>query len=103
MINSSSRSNERDESVGGFTITSIIDGRPDFAQSSLNSATNFARDSGDSSLRQRTRNFNPTDPISRIRSGSTSLSTAVSVAAPPAGPTSKSAAAINPQVGASTF
>ena len=41
--------------------------------------------------------------MSRMRIGSTSGSTAVSVAAPPAGPTNKSAAAINPQEPCSAF
>ena len=77
-------------------MISIIDGRPDTSHNLLNSPTSLARLSGDSSLRHSTKNFNPTLLISRILIGSTSGSTAVSVAAPPAGPTNKSAAAINP-------
>ena len=103
MINSSSRLKAFEVSVGGLTMISIIEGRPEIVHNLLNSSTSFARESGDSSLRHKTRNFNPTLPMSRMRIGSTSRSIAVSVAAPPAGPTNKSAAAISPQLPLSAF
>ena len=53
-----------------------------------------------SSLRQKTKNLSPAAPSAFMREGSTFGSTAVSVAAAPAGEISKSAAAINPHDGA---